>query len=108
MKVAQEGQLQVPLELQKPEWPFYRKVGKAITDTTLASDDKHRSANETGVEAVKPAAPTSAIVSTPTPLRRTASFAPEHQPPSRETAPSGLALPPNTLGTPRCWHYYER
>ena len=79
MKMAQDGQLEVPLELQEPEWQFYRKVDKATTDAAAASDDKPKSANEMEVEATEPAASTSATISTPAPPSRRCStiFEPE-------------------------------
>ena len=101
MEIAQDGQPEVPLELQEPEWQFYRKVDKATTDAAAAAgNDKPESANEMEVEAAEAAASTSTTVSTPAPPRRTASFAPHPPTPSRETAPSGSALLSNTPNTP--------
>ncbi|GAA5986703.1 hypothetical protein JCM10908_003863 [Rhodotorula pacifica] len=105
MKIAQDGPFEVPLELQEPEWQFYRKVDKAPTAATDATADEDKlEVDEMDVEAATAAeatASTSANVSsTPAPPRRTASFAPHLHTPSRETAPSGSALLPGTPANP--------
>ncbi|GAA5993716.1 hypothetical protein JCM10908_001345 [Rhodotorula pacifica] len=105
MKIAQDGPLEVPLELQEPEWQFCRKVNKAMAATTDATADEDKpKTNELDVEAATAAEPTAStsanVSSAPAPPRTTASFAPHLHTPSREIAPSGSALLPGTPATP--------
>ncbi|BGP26526.1 E3 ubiquitin-protein ligase HUWE1 [Rhodotorula toruloides] len=89
-QLAEDKQLEAPLELQEPEWQFYRKA----EPSKGASEAKPQ---EQGMEddAAEPAASVpqaSNSVSTPAPVRRTASFAPHIHTPARET-PSTSAAP---------------
>lgn len=101
VKTAKAETLEVPLELQEPEWQFYRKAAKAADGpadpaaaASSSTEDKASRGAEMEVEE-PPAQAAPASAATPAPPRRTASFAPHLQTPSRET-PSSPAFP----GTP--------
>lgn len=104
--VAQNGELEVPLELQEPEWQFYRKLdAEAVKDgaATAGEDgEKKEKVKEGEMEVEQPQASTSAAaatapapVSTPGPARRT-SFAAHLATPSAATSSSANA--PSTPG----------
>ncbi|GAA5939453.1 E3 ubiquitin-protein ligase TOM1 [Sporobolomyces koalae] len=83
--VAQDKELEVPLELQEPEWQFYRKT--AVDGSTPSAEaDKDKKGKDTEMEIEQPEAvastSTANVASTPAPLRRTASSAPQAQTPS--------------------------
>jgi E3 ubiquitin-protein ligase HUWE1 len=89
-ELAEDKQLEAPLEAQEPEWQFYRKAepGKGASEVK-----PHEQGME--VDPVEPAASApqaSTSVSTPAPVRHTASFAPHLHTPARE-APSTPAGP---------------
>ncbi|GAA5975362.1 hypothetical protein JCM5350_006450 [Sporobolomyces pararoseus] len=83
--IAQDKALEVPLELQEPEWQFYRKSTAGTGEAGGASEDKKEKGKEVEMEvepSEQPAAPTSNVQTTPAPPRRTASFAPNPQTPA--------------------------
>ncbi|GAA6062543.1 hypothetical protein JCM10212_004309 [Sporobolomyces blumeae] len=102
VKLAQDEPLEVPLELQEPEWQFYRKATPGENAATVAvSDDKKDKGKEPEMEAepTEPVASTSSNVqSTPAPPRRTASFAAHVQTPATPVTPAGPA--PTSSSTP--------
>ncbi|GAA6031536.1 hypothetical protein JCM8097_006506 [Rhodosporidiobolus ruineniae] len=102
--IAQEGPLEVPLELQEPEWQFYRKVEGGAAAPASGEEDQEKKEKDKGkdvemeVEQQQASASTSAAAaapptvpagaSTPGPARRTTSFAPHLQTPATPSAPS--------------------
>ncbi|GAA5851451.1 hypothetical protein JCM3766R1_000331 [Sporobolomyces carnicolor] len=90
--IAQDKALEVPLELQEPEWQFYRK-----SSGEPSSEDKKDKGKEVEMEVEQPEAPapsTSNVQSTPAPPRRTASFAP-----ANPQTPATPAAPPASSST---------
>ncbi|GAA6003447.1 E3 ubiquitin-protein ligase TOM1 [Rhodotorula paludigena] len=93
--LAQDKPLEVPLELQEPEWQFYRKVDKAAQPASASADkDKDEMEVEGAAQPQADASTSAASVSTPAPARRTSYFAA----PAQQT-PGGQA--PTTPGQPQ-------
>ncbi|EMS22762.1 E3 ubiquitin-protein ligase HUWE1 [Rhodotorula toruloides NP11] len=89
-QLAEDRQLEVPLESQEPEWQFYRKAEPSKGASENKSQEQGMEVDSAEPPASAPQASTS--VSTPAPVRRTASFAPHLHTPARE-APSTPAAP---------------
>lgn len=102
MDLAQDKKLEVPLELQEPEWQFYRK-GEG--NTGEGEKDKKEKGKEVEMDVEQsteqPVASTSNAQSTPAPPRRTASFAPHLQTP---TTPATPAVEPSTTAASSSKH----
>lgn len=94
--LAQDKQLEIPLELQEPEWQFYRKSeGGNVVEGAANDKDKKDKGKEVEMEVEQPEPPTAStsaaanVQSTPAPPRRTASFAPQ-----QPNTPATPAIPP--------------
>ena len=100
--LAQDKELEVPLELQEPEWQFYRKGVAGEGNAGEGDKDKKEKGKEVEMEVEQqqvteqPTASTSAALSTPAPPRRTASFAPQLQTPATPATP---AVPPPAVAS---------
>lgn len=99
MGLAQDKELEVPLELQEPEWQFYRKGVVGEGNAAEGDKDKKEKGKEVEMEVEQqvtepPTASTSTALSTPAPPRRTASFAPQLQTPATPATP---AIPPPAI-----------
>ncbi|GAA6015032.1 hypothetical protein JCM10207_008710 [Rhodosporidiobolus poonsookiae] len=83
--VAADGPLEVPLELQEPEWQFYRKAETKEGAASEGADAEKKDKGKEGeMEVEQPQPSTSAGLSTPGPTRRT-SFAAHLQTPGPST-----------------------
>ncbi|GAA5961735.1 hypothetical protein JCM21900_000844 [Sporobolomyces salmonicolor] len=92
--LAQSKELEIPLELQEPEWQFYRKAS-ATEDSEAEKKDKGKEA-EMELEQPEPSTSTLPSISTPGPARRTATFAPHLQTPTTPATPG----PQASISTP--------
>jgi len=103
--VAQNGELEVPLEMQEPEWQFYRKLDATAKDGEGAAgaEEKDKGKETAEMEVEQPQASTStsaapAQLSTPGPARRT-SFAPHLATPSVAAPATPGPAPTTTAST---------
>ncbi|GAA6006127.1 hypothetical protein JCM11491_002040 [Sporobolomyces phaffii] len=84
--IAQDKALDVPLELQEPEWQFYRK-SDGVNVGVEGDKEKKDKGKEVEMEVEQPEQPTAStstanVHSTPAPPRRTASFVQNPQTPA--------------------------